>query len=121
MIHAAKIWKTENEAPTGDVKTGVSIVRKALIEPLKQIAANAGVEGAVVVEHVSSLPFGQGYNAATGEYVDMIKAGIVDPAKVTRSALQNAASIAGMLLTTESLITDIPEKEPELPRGADMY
>ena len=122
LIHAAKaLEKTENEAPTGDVKTGVSIVRKALIEPLKQIAANAGVEGAVVVEHVSSLPFGQGYNAATGEYVDMIKAGIVDPAKVTRSALQNAASIAGMLLTTESLITDIPEKEPELPRGADMY
>ena len=114
LIHAAKaLEKTENEAPTGDVKTGVSIVRKALIEPLKQIAANAGVEGAVVVEHVSSLPFGQGYNAATGEYVDMIKAGIVDPAKVTRSALQNAAYRRNAA-QPELIITDIPEKEPEL-------
>jgi chaperonin GroEL len=100
---------------TGDVATGMSIVRKALSEPLRQIANNAGVEGSVIVEKVMALPKGQGYNALTGEYVDMIKAGIVDPAKVTRSALQNAASIAAMLLTTESLITEIPEKEKPMP------
>jgi len=99
----------------GDVATGMSIVRKALSEPLRQIANNAGVEGSVIVEKVMALPKGQGYNALTGEYVDMIKAGIVDPAKVTRSALQNAASIAAMLLTTESLITEIPEKEKSMP------
>ncbi|MCL6589965.1 MAG: chaperonin GroEL [Firmicutes bacterium] len=100
---------------TGDVATGISIVRKALAEPLRQIANNAGVEGSVIVEKVMALPKGQGYNALTGEYVDMIKAGIVDPAKVTRSALQNAASIAAMLLTTEALITEIPEKEKPMP------
>ncbi|HBF37985.1 MAG TPA: chaperonin GroEL, partial [Firmicutes bacterium] len=86
---------------SGDVATGISIVRKALTEPIKQIAQNAGVEGSIVVEKVSSLPAGQGYNALTGEYVDMAKAGIIDPAKVTRGALQNAASIAAMVLTTE--------------------
>jgi len=100
---------------TGDVATGISIVRKALSEPLRQIANNAGVEGSVIVEKVMALPKGQGYDALTGQYVDMIKAGIVDPAKVTRSALQNAASIAAMLLTTESLITEIPEKEKPMP------
>jgi chaperonin GroEL len=100
---------------TGDIATGVSIVRKALAEPIRQIANNAGVEGSVIVEKVMALPKGQGYNALTGEYADMIKAGIVDPAKVTRSALQNAASIAAMLLTTEALITAIPEKEKPMP------
>lgn len=100
---------------TGDVATGMSIVRKALSEPLRQIANNAGVEGSVIVEKVMALPKGQGYNALSGEYVDMIKAGIVDPAKVTRSALQNAASIAAMLLTTESLVCEIPEKEKPMP------
>jgi chaperonin GroEL len=94
----------------GDVKTGVNILRRALEEPLRQIADNAGEEGSVVVEKVKNLPKGQGYNAATGEYVDMVAAGIIDPTKVTRSALQNAASIAALLLTTEALITDIPEK-----------
>src|SRR4029077_20855278 len=88
-----------------------SIVRRALEEPLRQIATNAGAEGSVVVEKVRSLPEGQGYNAATGEYVDMVKAGIIDPTKVTRSAVQNAASIAALLLTTEVLVTDIPEKK----------
>jgi chaperonin GroEL len=95
----------------GDVKTGVNILRRALEEPLRQIADNAGEEGSVVVEKVKSLPKGQGYDAATGEYVDMVAAGIIDPTKVTRSALQNAASIAALLLTTEALITDIPERK----------
>lgn len=108
----------DNLKESGDVATGISIVRKALAEPLRQIANNAGVEGSVIVEKVSSLPKGQGFNALTGEYVDMVAAGIVDPAKVTRSALQNAASIAGMLLTTECLVTEIPEKEkPMMPGG----
>ncbi|NLW55727.1 MAG: chaperonin GroEL [Firmicutes bacterium] len=101
---------------SGDVATGISIVRKALAEPIKWIANNAGDEGSVIAEKVLALPKGQGYNAVTGEFVDMVEAGIVDPTKVTRSALQNAASIAAMLLTTESLIADIPEKEkPAMP------
>ena len=94
----------------GDEATGAEIVLKASSAPLKQIAANAGLEGGVVAEKVSSLPAGEGLNAATGEYVDMVKSGIIDPAKVTRSALQNAASIAGLFLTTEAVIADKPEK-----------
>ena len=94
----------------------VSILKRALEEPLRQIAANAGVDGAVVVEEVKKQSGNIGYNAATGVYEDMVKAGIIDPAKVTRSALQNAASIAGMFLTTEAVITDIPKKdEPAMP------
>ena len=95
---------------TGDEATGASIVRLAVEAPLKQIAINAGLEGGVVVEKVRNLPAGQGLDAATGEYVDMIAAGINDPVKVTRSALQNAASIAGLFLTTEAVIADKPEK-----------
>ena len=102
----------------GDVATGANILRRALEEPLRQIAINAGAEGSVVVEKVRSLGKGQGYNASNGEYVDMVKAGIIDPTKVTRSALQNAASIAAMLLTTESLITDLPEKKGAAPAPA---
>ena len=95
-----------------DEQTGINIVRRALEEPIRQIAENAGQEGSIVVDKVrSSKDVNFGYNADSGEYVDMLKAGIVDPAKVTRSALQNAASIAGLLLTTEVLITDIPEKK----------
>ena len=94
---------------TGDEATGANIVRVALTAPLKQIAINAGLEGGVVAEKVNSLPPGHGLNAETGEYVDMIKAGIVEPAKVTRSALQNAASIAALFLTTEVLVADKPE------------
>ncbi|MBU6147488.1 MAG: chaperonin GroEL [Actinomycetales bacterium] len=106
---------------TGDEGTGVQIVRVAVEAPLKQIAANAGLEGGVVVEKVSHLPAGQGLDAATGEYVDMIKAGIIDPAKVTRSALQNAASIAALFLTTEAVVADKPEKSaPPAPGGGDM-
>ena len=94
----------------GDEATGVSLVRKALSAPLKQIAANAGLEGGVVAERVANLPAGQGLNAATGEYVDMLETGINDPTKVTRSALQNAASIAALFLTTEAVVADKPEK-----------
>ena len=94
----------------GDEKTGVAIVRRAIEEPLRQLAFNAGEEGSVIVENVRKAGKGFGYNVMTGEYVDMIKTGIVDPAKVTRSALQNASSIAAMVLTTETLITDKPEK-----------
>jgi chaperonin GroEL len=96
----------------GDEATGANIVRLALESPLKQIAVNAGLEGGVVVEKVRGLENGWGLDAATGEYVDMIAAGIIDPAKVTRSALQNAASIAGLFLTTEAVIADKPEKAP---------
>ena len=103
---------------TGDEAVGGSIIAKAVEEPLRQIAANGGYEGSVVVEQVKKLKGDKGFDAATGEYVDMIKAGIIDPAKVTRSALQNAASIASLLLTTECLITEIKEeKEPAMPQG----
>ncbi|MCW2913973.1 MAG: chaperonin GroEL [Actinomycetia bacterium] len=109
---------------TGDEATGAAIVRKALEEPLKQIAINAGLEGGVVVEKVRSLPLGEGLNAATGEYVNMFQAGILDPAKVTRSALQNAASIAALFLTTEAVIAEKPEKNPApgggMPDGGGM-
>ncbi len=96
---------------TGDEATGVSIVRKALVEPLRWIAENAGLEGYVVVHKVQDLPSGHGLNAATGEYGDLLKQGIVDPVKVTRNAVVNAASIAGMLLTTESLVVEKPAEE----------
>jgi chaperonin GroEL len=103
---------------TGDEATGAKIVELAVEAPLKQIATNAGLEGGVVVEKVRHLDAGFGLNAATGEYVDMIKAGIIDPAKVTRSALQNAASIAALFLTTEAVIADKPEpKAPAMPQG----
>jgi chaperonin GroEL len=95
----------------GDVKTGVNIVLRALEEPVRTIAANAGQEGSVIVERLKREPLGTGYNAAADEWVDMISAGIVDPAKVTRSALQNAASVAAMFLTTEAVVADKPEKE----------
>lgn len=95
----------------GDEKVGVNIVKRAIEEPVRQIAQNAGLEGSVVVENVKKAGTGIGFNALKNEYVDMLKAGIVDPAKVTRSALQNAASIASMVLTTETLVADKPEKE----------
>ncbi|MBQ3871825.1 MAG: chaperonin GroEL [Clostridia bacterium] len=102
-----------------DEKTGVKIVLRALEEPIRQIASNAGVEGSIVVEKIRNNASGSfGYDARKEEYVDMIEAGILDPTKVTRSALQNAASIAAMLLTTESIVADIPEKEEAAPAGA---
>ena len=107
---------------SGDEATGAKIVEFAVEAPLKQIAINAGLEGGVVVEKVRHLDPGHGLNAATGEYVDMIKSGIIDPAKVTRSALQNAASIAALFLTTEAVIADKPEPKPAMPAapGGDM-
>jgi chaperonin GroEL len=105
----------------GDEATGANIVKVAIEAPLKQIAINAGLEGGVVAEKVAHLDAGWGLNAATGEYVDLIAAGIIDPAKVTRSALQNAASIAALFLTTEAVIADKPEKAaPAMPGGDDM-
>jgi chaperonin GroEL len=103
---------------TGDEQTGVNILRRALEEPLRQIAQNAGLDGAVVVSGVRSNPRGFGFNALTSEYVDMIKAGIIDPVKVTRSALQNAVSVASMVLSTDTLISDIPEEASAAAGGA---
>ncbi|NLX08392.1 MAG: chaperonin GroEL, partial [Chloroflexi bacterium] len=107
---------------TDDENTGVMIVRRALQMPMRGIVANAGLDGGVIQQEAlgqqkSKKNTNIGYNVMTGEFVDMIKAGIIDPAKVTRGALQNAASIAGMILTTEALISDIPEKELPMPPG----
>ena len=107
----------EGLALEGDEETGAQIVRAAIVAPLKQIAVNAGLEGGVIVEKVRGLEKGYGLNAATGEYVDLVAAGITDPVKVTRSALQNAASIAGLFLTTEAVVADKPE--PPAPAGGD--
>nr|MCU0302365.1 chaperonin GroEL [Candidatus Nanopelagicales bacterium] len=122
LIHAADL-AFEKLDLEGDEATGANIVKVAVEWPLKQIAINAGLEGGVVVEKVRNLEPGWGLNAATGEYVDLIKAGIIDPAKVTRSALQNAASIAALFLTTEAVIADKPEPKsaaPAMPGGGDM-
>jgi chaperonin GroEL len=118
LLQAGKV-AFENLHLEGDEATGANIVRVAISAPLKQIAINAGLEPGVVAEKVANLPSGQGLNAATGEYVDMMKAGINDPVKVTRSALQNAASIAGLFLTTEAVVADKPEPAaaPAAPGG----
>jgi chaperonin GroEL len=100
----------------GDEQIGVDIVKRAVEEPLRALARNAGVEGSIVVQEVKRRKGNEGYNVSTGEYEDLVKAGVVDPKKVTRTALQNAASIAGLLLTTECLITELPEKE-KAPAG----
>ena len=105
---------------TGDEAVGAQIVLASASAPLKQIAVNAGLEGGVVAEKVANLPAGEGLNAATGEYVSMVASGIIDPAKVTRSALQNAASIAALFLTTEAVIADKPEKAAAMPGGDEM-
>jgi chaperonin GroEL len=121
LVQAGKTAFDKLDLP-GDEQTGVNIVKVALDAPLRQIAVNAGLEGGVVVEKVRGLKPGFGLDAATGEYVDLMKAGIIDPAKVTRSALQNAASIAALFLTTEAVVADKPEKEkaPAAPGGGDM-
>lgn len=109
----------------GDEKTGADIVKRALESPVRQLATNAGLEGSVIVERLKKEKINIGYDINTDEYVDMLESGIIDPAKVTRTALQNAASIAGLLLTTEALVTEIPEKEksamPSMPPGGGMY
>ncbi|TAM73749.1 chaperonin GroEL [bacterium] len=123
LIHAIKSLDSLETAKNGDInandeKIGVRIIKRALEEPLRQIADNAGFEGSVVVQKVKTLPAGEGFNALTGEYVDLTKAGIIDPLKVTRSALQNAASISALILTTETLISDKPEpKKAGAPGG----
>src|SRR3989441_5775616 len=118
LLSASALEKLETDLE-GDERSGIVIVRRSLEAPLKQIATNAGLEGGVVVEKVRQLPKGQGLNAATGEYEDLMKAGIIDPAKVTRSALQNASSIAALFLTTEAIIVEKPQKEgaPSMPGG----
>ena len=121
LIDAIPAVKACVEAAEGDEKTGAAIVLKALEEPVRQIAANAGIEGSLIVEHLKSEgKVGYGYNALTGEFQDMIQAGIVDPTKVTRSALQNASSVASTILTTESLVADIKEPAPAAPAAPDM-
>ncbi|MEV0592067.1 chaperonin GroEL [Nonomuraea cavernae] len=109
LIHVA--GELDDLGLTGDEATGVGVVRRALVEPARWIAENAGLEGYVVTHKVAELPAGHGFNAATGEYADLLAQGVIDPVKVTRSAVQNAASIAGMLLTTEVLVVDKPEEE----------
>ena len=112
--------KLENELK-GDAYTGMSIVKRALEDPVRVIANNAGAEGSVIVEKLKEMERGTGYNAVTNEFENMMKAGIVDPAKVARSAIQNAASIAALFLTTEAIVTDKPEKnEPRMPGPGDM-
>ncbi|MEI5102128.1 chaperonin GroEL [Streptomyces sp. PmtG] len=117
LVHAAKVLEG-NLGLAGDEATGVAVVRSAAVEPLRWIAENAGLEGYVITTKVSELEKGQGFNAATGEYVDLVKAGVIDPVKVTRSALENAASIASLLLTTETLVVEKPaEEEAEAGHG----
>jgi chaperonin GroEL len=118
LAPALEEWAAANLS--GEELIGATIVASALTAPLKRIAENAGVNGSVVAENVKHKPFNEGYNAATGEYVDMLAAGIVDPAKVTRSGLQNAASIAGMVLTTECIVADLPDKKDAAPAGGGM-
>ncbi|GGG51091.1 60 kDa chaperonin 1 [Kocuria dechangensis] len=113
LIQAAKVLDESDLGLTGDAATALKIVRRALQQPLYWIASNAGQDGAVVAARVAELELGHGYDAATGEYVDMVAAGIIDPVKVTRSALQNAASIAALVLTTETLVTDKPAESQE--------
>ncbi|MFD4533144.1 chaperonin GroEL [Kitasatospora sp. NPDC058397] len=116
LVHAAKVLDG-GLGLSGDEATGVAVVRKALHEPLRWIAQNAGLEGYVITSKVAELEVGQGFNAATGEYGDLVKAGVIDPVKVTRSALENAASIASLLLTTETLVVEKKEEETEGGHG----
>ncbi len=120
LVECTKELDKEIAKLEGDVKTGAMIVRKSLTEPLHLISSNAGLQGDVIIEKVKTLKAGQGLDATTGEYVDMIKAGIIDPVKVTRSAVQNAASIAAMVLTTDALVADKPEKKDTLGDMAGM-
>ncbi|MFG3096129.1 chaperonin GroEL [Streptomyces sp. NPDC048202] len=116
LVHAAKVLQ-DGLGKTGDEATGVTVVRNAVVEPLRWIGENAGQEGYVIVSKVKDLEKGHGYNAATGEYGDLVKAGVIDPVKVTRSALENAASIASLLLTTETLVVEKKEEEEAAAAG----
>ncbi|HOF63713.1 MAG TPA: TCP-1/cpn60 chaperonin family protein, partial [Dermatophilaceae bacterium] len=115
LIHASVA--IDDLGLSGDEATGAAIVKKAAAEPLRWIAENAGLQGYVVTTKVAELPVGQGLNAATGVYEDLLKAGVIDPVKVTRSALRNAASIASMILTTDTLVVEKKEDEPAAPAG----
>jgi chaperonin GroEL len=123
LLRATRVLDNMNaDGAGGDIQTGISIVRRALEEPLRRIAENAGLDGAVVVGKVEVMKGTNGFNAATGNYEDLVAAGIIDPTKVVRTALQNAASIAGLLLTTDAAITDAPEPKkgaPPMPGGED--
>ena len=119
-IHATKEMVELVNSLEGDEKIGAKIVLKALEAPLNQIAANAGLEGAVIINKVRESEVGVGFDALKEEYVDMLTAGILDPAKVTRSALQNATSVASTLLTTESVVANIKEPEPAMPANPGM-
>jgi chaperonin GroEL len=123
LLRAQAKALSTSDSLQGDESTGARIVARALEEPIKQIAVNAGMEGGVIVERVKGLDGASGLNAATGDYEDLFKAGVIDAAKVTRSALQNAASIAALFLTTEAVIADKPEKEsaPAMPGGMDDF
>ena len=112
LVHALKAMDGM-DLGNHDANVGVQIVRRALVQPLRWIAENAGEDGYVIVSKVSELPVGHGFNAKTGEYVDLIEAGVIDPVKVTRSALQNASSIAALVLTTETLVVEKPEETEE--------
>jgi chaperonin GroEL len=118
LVYAAKaLSKLEAD---GDEKTGIQLVARALLEPARQLAINAGQEGSLIVEHLKEKPLGTGYNVNSGKFEDLVKAGIVDPAKVVRSALQNAASVASLMLTTEAMVVDKPEDDdrsqtPQMP------
>jgi chaperonin GroEL len=121
LLRAARVL-ANHEHDDPDVRTGVNIVRRALQEPIRRIAENAGAEGAVVAGEVEQLKGNRGFNAVTGEFEDLTAAGIIDPTKVVRTALQNAASIAGLLLTTDAAVTELPEKKkagPPMPGGDD--
>ena len=119
-IHASKEVAKLADSLEGDEKTGAQIVLKALEAPLFHIAANAGLEGSVIINKVRESEVGVGFDALKEEYVDMVKAGILDPAKVTRSALQNATSVASTLLTTESVVANIKEETPAMPAIGGM-
>jgi chaperonin GroEL len=119
-IHASKALAAKLDSFSGDERTGAQLILKALEAPLRQIVNNAGIEGAIVVNAVRDKDKGVGFNAVTEQYVDMIQAGIIDPTKVVRSALQNATSIAGTFLTTEAVVADIKEPEPPMPAGGGM-
>ena len=119
-VHAMKDVEAVIESLDGDEKTGAKIILKALEAPLFHIVGNAGLEGAVIINKVKESPVGTGFDAYKEEYVNMIEAGILDPAKVTRSALQNATSVASTLLTTESVVANIKEETPAMPAGAGM-
>src|SRR4029079_315928 len=121
LLRAAKAL--EGLALTGDELVGLQIVRRAIEEPMRHIATNAGAEGSIVVSKVKAMNQDEGFNAATEIYEDLVKAGVIDPAKVVRSALQNASSIASLLLTTEALVSEIPEEKkdvPQMPHGGGM-